>query len=635
MSSLGDSQLLMPHGSDDGRGDEDYWTADGGGGVEADGESVTSDPDIPAKIPSLGRPDDSEIAMLDTSEPIKQRLRDLAAMFDTSSEPLQDGVNYALDILQMATEGKFINQGKETYVKRALVFFKHIAEMEKASSRRNVPGTASSTILPVVSHELGEFRWFLDFDGAHSLVKRITNRKAVRSQYFRSLKSLRSIISCTEKYLGLGKVGKLHRASLEPLLQTGPWPAWMITLRPIWLGIEGILDDAIEEASAHVEESMEDENTFPKIPEALHLGFFLRTLQSSQTPQDTRKRKRNEGQDHEASAQPTPAPLHEQNPAFTTVKELSFFCLAFENVEIVRQWKQRAYARFHLTHDVWHSLSNDSRVSFSYLVGLLTIFAVVMYQLRVYYCAEYFCGLVVAAMREAYESSPSDSGRIRLSSALGAYTIVALEARREVLAVRAVEEAIEVLNPLCVNDSSKQTMLMAALKIMHSFALSDAGKEDSDAQTQLWSFYRSARVASEAVDLARSTVEMDPADLESKNMLAYAFKVKANSCRLLSHSYRDLQVRHAKCRNGVKTTCTWMDISGHLISLADKHIDARYELEKVAGKTLGDLDVAAAVLEECIEVYRELAKKATVLFEPILAETINSASEFRAGCHPL
>ncbi|KAE8251606.1 hypothetical protein A4X13_0g3919 [Tilletia indica] len=639
MSSLGDSQQLMPHGSDHGRGDEDEWNGDdvehdwtdgGGGDAEDDSESVTSDPDIPAKSPSLGRPDDFDIAVLDTSEPTKQLLSALVAMFDSSSEPLQDGVNYALDILQMATEGKFLKQGKERYVKRALVFLKHIAEMEKASSRRNVPGTASGTILRVVLHQLGEFRSILDFYEAQSLVKRSARRSAIRFQYFDRLKSLRSLISCTEKHLGLGKVGKLHKAARHPVLRPR-----VITLTPVWLGIKGILDDAVDE----VEETMEDDAIpFPKPPEALHLGFFLRTLQSSQTTQNALKRKRDGGLDQESSTPPSEsdsAPFHERNQALATVKELSFTSLAFNDSSDFQLWKERASEHLFLMHDIWTSHANKIRMAPSYLMGVLTSVAVVFYQLYFYDFAECFCGLVVATIREVYESFPSDASRIHLCSALGAYTVVAVEADRDVLAVQAVEEAIALLHPLYMSDSSKHLLLMTALKITHSFALSNSGEKDPNAQPQSCIFRESARVACQAIDLARSTVEMDPTDLESKNMLAYALKAKANACNLLSHSCYDRQDRYARRRNEVEKTCARIGGSDDLIPLANKHSVTEYSFEKVVDKTLGDLDVAAAVLEQCIEVYWELAKKAKVLFEPILAKTIyNAATIYHSHLKP-
>ncbi|KAE8210085.1 hypothetical protein CF327_g6000 [Tilletia walkeri] len=572
MSSLADLEQLepLPRGSDDRGPDEDDWTDAGGGMQKDDSESVTSDPNIPAKIPtSVDRPDYSEIATLDTPEPIKQLLRDIAAMFDTSSNSLRRGVDQTYTILQMDTKGKFMKKGKEIYMKRVLVFYKHIAKMEKDSGRCNVPGTAASTTLCDLLHQLAEFRW----------------------------------------------IGKLQQAALGP----HPGPP-LVLLRHIWLGICDMVDTAVRGVQEKINVSSPG---FPESSEALHLGFFLRTLRDSHTVQRTLKRKRDEGLDQDASTPPIrsdSAPFHERHQANGVLKELSFSSLAFETVEELRHWERRAYDRFTSMHQAWTTDPYDIRTSLSYLVDVLTTFAVVLYQLNVYDCAEHFWVLIVATVRETYESNPSDANRIRLCSALGAYTTIAqnAEERDDFLVVRAVEEAIALLQPLCMDDSLKHMPLMTALKISYSSALANLAPRDLNAQSQLCLYHRGIRVASQAIDLARSTVKMDTTNLQSKNMLAYALKVKSDVCGTLRESFNELRERHATARRGGPDD---------LVLLANEYIDTGYVLEKMADETLGSLDVAAAALENSIEVYRELAKKAKVPFEPILAQTIHRAAK--------
>ncbi|KAE8244349.1 hypothetical protein A4X13_0g6656 [Tilletia indica] len=594
-----------------------------GGYMEVDSKSVTSDPDVPVKI-WYHVLTDRAIAMLDTPEPIKQLFKDLVAMFDTSSDPLRRGVYYAQAILHMGTKGKFLKQGKETFIKRALVFYKHVAEMEKESGRSDVPGTAASMILSAVLEEMSNFHAFIQTKAYHSLVKRSAQHKTIRHRYFDRLKDLRFIISCAEKHLGVGNLGKLYHAALGP----HPHPASQtIALEPIWHRLDSLLDDAID----ITEKKMNDMDLgFPELSEALHFGFFFRTLRDSEAVQHTLKRKRDEGLDQESSTPPItsgPALFHVDPSTFASIKELSYSSLAFETAEELRHWQERAYSRFNLMRDVWNTSLNDIFISLSYLVGVLTTFAVGSYQLKVYGCAEYVCELVVATIREAYESNPSDASRIRLCSALGAYAIVAVEAKSKILAVRAVEEAIALLHPLYINDSSKHMLLMTALKTSYSSALANLAPRELDAQFELFLLRKSIQVASQAIDLARSAVKTNPNDLESKNMLAYALKTKANVYEIRSQLCYKLQVRLAKSRDEVEAERARMGGTDDQIPLADKHIDAACLLEKMADRTLSDLDIAAALLEECIEVYRELAKEAKALFEPILAKAIHSAAE--------
>ncbi|KAE8220821.1 hypothetical protein CF326_g8681, partial [Tilletia indica] len=609
--------------------EDDYDAADSmidDNGFDNDSESVTSDPDVPVKIPFPGLPEPA-IAMLRISEPVKQLLRDLAAMFDTSSEPLRDGVDYAQVILQMGTKGKFLKQGKETYIKRALVFYKHVAEMEKESGRGDVPGTAASMILRAVLNQLRVFQAFILINACHTLVKRSAQRDTIRSEYFNLLKELRSITSCTEKHLGLGNVGKLHHAALEPWRNR----PGITTLKPIELDLDDHLEGARQEAS----ETEEDGVTgVPELQTHMHLEFFLRNLLPPKDVQSSLKRKHDQqdtGPNHAESA-----PSVESMAAdflfsghSLVLEELTASHLAFQNVDQLRSWKRRAAINFSLMHRLWETNADRIRLFSASAVLVLVNLTVVLCQMHLIDSAEYVCHLLIATVREAYEDDPSEANLIRLCSALGAYATIAMEADRDQEGYRAAEDAIAHMKTLCQDGSSKHLLLMAALKLSYSYALCSAAdiKKRPEPETQLCLLRKGVRAAEQSINLARSTLKENPTDPDAKNILAYALLGKAELCKDLGQACKELRLRHARLRVEVEKIRAKMGGSDGRIPIAYGYIDSPYVLQKAADQTFGNLDDAGAALEECIGIYQELAKKTPHLYDCPLADAVLKAAE--------
>ncbi|KAE8257405.1 hypothetical protein A4X13_0g2373 [Tilletia indica] len=607
--------------------EDDYDAADSmidDNGFDNDSESVTSDPDVPVKIPFPGLPEPA-IAMLRISEPVKQLLRDLAAMFDTSSEPLRDGVDYAQVILQMGTKGKFLKQGKETYIKRALVFYKHIAKMEKESGRGDVPGTAASMILREVLHQIRVFHAFIQTNACHTLVKRSVQREMIRSEYFSLLNSLRSITSCTEKHLGLGNVGKLHHAALMPRWLERPG---IITLGPIELNLNEHLRVSCLQAS----ETEDDGVTgFPELQTHMHLEFFLRNLRLPKAVQSSLKRKydQQDASPDQVDSTPSVELTASETTGFNVLEELTASRLAFRNADQLRSWKRRAANNFLRLHRLWESNTNRIRHSSASMVLVLVNLTATLYQTHLIESADYVCELLVATVREAYEDTPSEANRIRLCSALGAYAMIAMEADRDQEGYRAAENAIAHMKTLCRDDSSEHLLLMAALKLSYSNVLrkaADVGK-GPDPETRLCLLRKGVRAAGQAIDLARSTLGKNSADPDASNMLAYALLAKAGLCKSLGGACKDLQLKHAKRRAEVEKTRAKMGGSDGRIPIAYSYIDSPYVLEKVADQTFGSLDDAGVALDECIGIYQELAKETPHSYDFPLAEAVNMAAE--------
>ncbi|KAE8246921.1 hypothetical protein A4X13_0g5570 [Tilletia indica] len=654
MSSLSDMEQLeyVLHGSDDGGSDEYDWSDDGDGdddgfldeedsegdeddqdednygladdnGVGDDSNSVTSDPDVPAKVPFDDLPNEA-ISALRTPQPIKQLFRDLGAMSKTSTESLREAVSDAHDILEMATKGKFLKKGKEIYVKRALIFFKHFAEMERKTARRDVPGTAASMLLRAVAHQLDVFHGYVLAHGYHSLVQRSAQRESIRTYFFSLFKSLRRATSHTEKHLALGKIGKLHQVAMKPRSRNKPY---LVTLRPIVADLEETLGVASLQAS----ETEEDGITgFPDLQTHMHLEFFFRSLRSPQGVQSSLKRKYDEQDAGPSQAEPAPStesttadiPSSEQAPGFQVLEELTASHLAFQDIEQLRSWKRRAASNFELMHRLWTTNGNRIRLSFTSLVPVLAGLTTVLYQTHIFDGADHVCELLVATVREAFEDSPSDANRIRLCSALGAYAVIAVEADRDEEGFRAAEDAISHLKTLCKNDSSKHLLLMAALKLSYSNALSRAADPDKglEPDTQLCLLRKGVRVAEQAIGLARPTLKRNPSDPDASIILAFALSVKAELSTHLSVACEDVRSRHAMMRSQSGS-------SSRKPPNADDGIDTPYVFEKLADQTFGNLDDAGTGLEECIRIYRELAKENPHLYDHLLAEAIQTAAE--------
>ncbi|KAE8228386.1 hypothetical protein CF326_g6685 [Tilletia indica] len=595
-----------------------------GGYMEDDSKSVTSDPDVPVKIPYPGLPDRA-VDMLDTPEPIKELFKDLASMFNTSSEPLRDGVNYAHEILQMDYKGKFLEKGKETFIKRALVFYKHVATMEKESGGCGVPGTAACVILRAVLQEMKTFHSFIQTDAYHSLVKRSTQRDTIRSEYFNLLKSLRLITSCTEKHLGLGNVGKLHHVALKARWRNRPG---IITLRPIELDLNENLGVGFLRASKIVDDGVIG---FPRLQTHMHLEFFLRNFRSPKAAQSSLKRKHDQqdaGPDQAGSALSFDSTASD-TPGFDVLEELTASRLAFQDVDHLRSWNIRAANNFFLMHRLWESDANRICLSSASVVLMLVKLTAALYQMNLSKPADYVCELLVATLREVYEDAPSNANRIRLCSALGAYTIIAVEAGCDQGGYRAAEDAIDHLKTLCQDDSSKHMLLMAALKLSYSYALCSAADIDKgpEPKTQLCLLRKGIRAAEQAIDLARSTLEKNSTNLDASNILAYALSAKAELCNSLSEACKDLQFKHAKRRAEVEKTRAKMGGSDGRIPIAYGYIDSPYVLKKAVDQTFGSLDDAGAALEECIGIYQALAKEIPHSYDFTLAEVIRTAAE--------
>ncbi|KAE8240955.1 hypothetical protein A4X13_0g7621 [Tilletia indica] len=588
--------------------------------LEDDCVSCTSDADLPVKLPQLGVPP-TKIGKLpaSVSDFMNDLFDDLAKMFKNSNRFLRKGVGFVYVIVKLASKYRFLKNLAEPLCKRILEFWKTITAREAETGKHDSPGTAASIVLQLINIYLQNYGPVNQRHSYMSTVMRSRSRDFVRSELGRISKDVQKVMTSTQKYLGLGRVGELQQAALDPRSRSQPR---FIRLDFIEADVRKHLDAALQQ----IEEEGDKGFTFlPELHSYLQLGFFARGLNfSSSGVQNTRKRKRdelsgiehNDGNEHPSALVNSPVSAF-ASTASEIVEELSPSRLAFTNLAQLNQWDALAGSRFRTMHQTWRSNVDSMLLSFSRTSTALLCFVVLLHQRIVCDAASYLAGVLTATIREENEQDPSVTNRIRLCNALGALAVVLSEEARSEESMRAAEEAIDLLRPIYDAEPSSHLCLMTALKLAYGRSLLRMSDTDSS-QTQLNLSRKGYRVVTQAIDLARSAVQADRTDMIAMTMLANTLALKAELCHRLIKVRNGIKTSHAQLRS---QTNPWKGKRQEPL-----FIGTRYVLNKV-DDPCGDAEEACKLWDESISIFRALAELNSGLYDALLAEVIQSAAE--------
>ncbi|CAD6948834.1 unnamed protein product [Tilletia controversa] len=593
-----------------------------------DAASCASDPDVPAKLLQQDLPA-STIAELDTTKPIKSLLTDIADLFKTSSMPLREGVFFAVEVIEATSGNRFLKRITELWIKIALTFWRQVAQRERATGQRDLPGTTVNIVLQYIALQFRGHPLIKMPEIVRQEVKMRPHREQIRREFRARSRSMYIITHRAQELLGLGTLGRLHQSTLDPRLPK----------RPKTIVLESTIDGLAELLNLALSSSADTPDDtalhIPRLEAFFQMGLFLRNLHAPQISHSDLKRKQSQpnnsdldadGNDGDnldqagpASVDPTattPARVSASNQAASEViDDLSPSHLAFEDLNNLKQWKVRAASRFRALVHISTLRADAIQSSFSETATVLMVCSTLLYQRDAPSLVIPLAQVFVATVREEYEQDPSIANRLRLCNSLGVLFLIFSQAAHNFDAMRAGEEAIACLQPLCEDNPSEHLPLMASLKMAYCDSLISTA--DSDETTygslnRVGVLRKSSRVATQAVDLARSIVEAKPTELKARWTLAYALFLKGRACCELRDACAALTIRYANYN--LET------VSPKLFAKVD---DRSYE----------NVDSALAASEECISIYRRLAEDSPKLFDPLLAKALHSAAD-AYGYHP-
>ncbi|KAE8215280.1 hypothetical protein CF327_g1428 [Tilletia walkeri] len=610
-------QTDQPNGDED---DRESWSPPPPNMAD-DCVSCTSDADLPVKLPQLGVPS-TKIGRLPASVSnfMNDLFDDLAKMFKNSSRFLREGVGFVYVIVKLASKYRFLKNLAEPLCKRVLEFWKTITAREADTGKHDSPGTAASIVLQLINLYLQDYGPVNQRHSYMSTVMRSASRDLVRSELGRISKDIQQVMTSTQKYLGLGRIGELQQGALDPRSRSQPR---FIRLDIIKDSVRAHLDAALQRIE---EEGDEGVAFFPEVQTHLQLGFFAHGLYSSSSGvQSSRKRKRDEpsgiehnnGNEHSSAAVDSPVSAF-ASTASEIVEELSTSRLTFKNSAQLNQWDALAGSHFRTMHQTWRSNVDSMLLSFSRTTTALLCFVVLLHQRIVCDAASFLAEVLTATIREENEQDPSVLDRIRLCNALGALAVVLSDEARYEESMRAAEEAIELLRPIYDAAPSNHLCLMTVLKLAYGRSLLRMAQTDSSQQTQLNLSRKGYRVVTQAIDLARSAVQADRTDLTAMAMLANTLALKAELCDQLIKVRDDIKNSHAQLRS---QTNPWKGKRQESL-----FIGTRYVLKKI-DDPCGDADEACKSWDESISIFRALAEQIPGLYDAILAEAISSAAK--------
>ncbi|KAK0523055.1 hypothetical protein OC842_006280 [Tilletia horrida] len=587
------------------------------GGVESadedgdDGWSVASDADVPVVgLPCRGW-SESRIAAMPTSEEIKNLFRRVADLLPFSSSAIRALLKGAERIISKGARAATLRHEVEGFIKRILNFCILIGEEEKASGTRDLPGTPISLVLIGIKEQLGGFNLMVADYARHGLARRASHTANTRAELGNFASTTREWITEAQNALRIGTLGRLQKATVNP--GTPPSPRAINTLI--------VADQIVSAVNVGLIETESLDEPRPETPFDVPMGlaladFLAQVLQSGKA----------------GNEKPNDA-----------LGELMPNKLAFASLEQLHDWRTRANDRFlDLSEDWTVAEDRPPLATFPEAISMAATFAALLCQMESFNSAGKLLEVLVATVRELFDHSPSLGNRLKLSNALGALSTILLRiSEHSINGMRAAEEAIALVRPLCDQDPGPHLALLSKLQRTYALTLRAVGDTHSGTRLQLTFLRRAYRVATKAVEHARLHVAM-VADTErdrlARTSLALALKTLADICQAYASSaaqLRDLREYEELYQwlNAERGDGIWPPAYAKVVAEIELAAKAgSHKTQAAAIRYLEDTFFASmpeqlALREEVVSILRSLAEQEPWLYEPLLAGALRSSAQ--------